>query len=481
MSKKTVSVLLLLILTIAIALFSFTSCKNEPEPTAAPRAGEIPPIPSKTTPISSIGEDELDTLSALFGNIGRFFSDYSETYEDSGAKPLYKLMNNPHFSLDKNISLFAAASSGSYGVDAEHAKGYEHGEIAGAIGVNEDGEFFLSVDAAVTTELFGWEDEDIHLEFEILNSDWIKVFIGEKEDYKTPDILFDFSDPNADFEVYKGGANTPLSDGDEKDACIDMLNFLLFLGVKSMSDATIEIDNVILTDTIPGDVDNIASFNLNGLVKLSGTLSKDAPTIYDIDEKHHYGISEFYSSFLISVESLSVKAAVATEVTLNAGKEDEEVKSELLAATLSVKKLALSGAFGDSEVTSLKCEKLSLSLSNNAADEADALSLSLELSNLDFTFEIVKQTFKSVARLMNRIHFGGSFTLGFAAMTGELSAGVVTDFDVTLGSLSSIPFISITPKAAVIDGKFYSTDDTKDLLIEYCDMALSFLRRLSLS
>ena len=200
MSKKTVSVLLLLILTITIALFSFTSCKNEPElgPTEAPKPGEIPPIPNNLTEINSLEEDQLSDLSTLFGGFGRFFIDYYNTYESRGAlKPLYKLMNSPNFTLDKGISISASASSGTFG-DGENPPEYSHNEITGYIGNYEyevspgkkDTKICLYLDTVVTTELFdGWAVDDdgdgnydgiaIHLEYDLIEGDWLKVFIGE--------------------------------------------------------------------------------------------------------------------------------------------------------------------------------------------------------------------------------------------------------------------------------------------------------------
>ena len=113
--RKTVSVLLLIFLILAVALFSFTSCKNEPElkPTEAPEPGEIPSIPNNLTTINSLSEEQTKALSTLFGDVGRFFVDYSDTYGyDDNDGPLYDLMNNPQFSFgDATATLSSAASS----------------------------------------------------------------------------------------------------------------------------------------------------------------------------------------------------------------------------------------------------------------------------------------------------------------------------------------------------------------------------------
>lgn len=489
MSKKTVSVLLLLILTIAIALFSFTSCKNDPAsaPTAAPKPGEIPPIPNNLTEINSLEEDQLSALSTLFGGFGRFFIDYYETYESDGElRPLYKLMNSPHFSLDKGISLSASASSGSFG-EGENPTAYSHDEITGYIGNYEyedehgkkDTKICLFLDTVVTTELFGWDEGvAVHLEYDLIEGDWLKLFIGEKDDYDTPDILLDLESDHCEIE------STTLGNEDD---CWDMLSFLMFLGMKSMSAATIEIDNVTLTDRMldKNDTinnDNLATFTINGLIQLNGTLweGTKAPKVLVFDDSHYrIDIEDFFSFFSVNIKTLSIQAAVATKDTFDKDTDKETVKSDLLSLNLSIENLSISEALvDDTDTTStnktnaarIKCDKLSLSVSNSALEAEDVVSLSLELSDLNFDSAMV--TYRSISRRISRAPLlDGSFTLGFGIQAAGHSAGMVTTFDVLLGS-SRIPFITIIPKSAVLDGSFYDTDEVRELLIEYCDLAI---------
>ena len=486
MSKKTVSVLLLITFTLAVALFSFTSCKNDPAPapTAAPKPGEIPPIPNNLTEINSLEEDQLSALSTLFGGFGRFFIDYYETYESDGElKPLYKLMNSPHFSLDKGINLSASASSGSFG-EGENPTAYSHGAITGYVGNYEyevspgkkDTKICLFLDTVVTTELFVWDEGvAVHLEYDLIEGDWLKVFIGEGND--TQEILFDFDGNDIDVE------SETLSDQD----CWNRLSFLMFLGIKAMSAATIEIDNVTLTDNMLNNDDtinndNLATFTINGLIQLSGTLweGTKAPKVLVFDDSHYrIDIEDFFSFFSVNIKTLSIQAAVATKDTFDKDTDKETVKSDLLSLNLSIENLSISEALvDDTDTTStnktnaarIKCDKLSLSVSNSALEAEDVVSLSLELSDLNFDSAMV--TYKSISRRISRAPLlDGSFTLGFGIQAAGHSAGMVTTFDVLLGS-SRIPFITIIPKSAVLDGSFYDTDEVRELLIEYCDLAI---------
>jgi hypothetical protein len=457
MSKKTVSVLLLLILTLAIALFSFTSCKNDPAPTAAPRAGEIPSIPNNQTKINSLGVTQKDTLSTLFNDVAEFFVSYADTYGlDDSDEPLYELMNDPFFSLDKNASIFASESSGTF-----RDKAYSHTEIAGFIGVFDDEDangFVLSVDTTVTAEgLFANENEIIHAEFCMHGEDWLKIFIGEKnDDYATPDILFDYGDGN----IYLNGSTTALSDGEAIAENQKKIDFLMFVGLKALSNATIDFENVTLTDSSDENPTSMATLTINGQIKLSGIFQNNS-TDFDATDFDDFDIEDLFSSFTVSVESLSIQAAVATDATTSEGD-----KSELMALTLSVKNLSLSAQYetaGEPEVSTLKCDKLSLSLSNSDAD----VVFSLELSDADFamTFDMGLEDLE------------GSATIGLGAKAGENSVGLLTDFEFTMGSFTGLPYVTFTPKAAVINGAFYSTKDAKDLLIEYCDMLVAFLRQ----
>ena len=455
MSKKTVSVLLLLILTLAVAIFSFTSCKNDPAPTAAPRAGEIPSVPNNQTKINSLGVTQKDTLSTLFNDVAEFFVSYADTYGlDNSDEPLYDLTNCPEFSFEKEAILSASASEGTF-----RGQPYSHEEITGSIGIHEIAESFcIFADTTVTAdELFGWNAEKIHIEYDLAGNKWINIFIGEKENYGTPDIRFE-----SDGDVYANYVNESsiaLPYGEQKDECKRKADFLLFLGYKALSDATIDLENVVLNDTSDENPTSFASFTINGQIKLSGTLKN--VTDFDALDFDEFDIEDLFSSFSASVESLSIQATVATDATTSEGKQ-----SEILAATLSVKNLSLSAQYetaGEPEVSTLKCDKLSLSLSNSDAD----VVFSLELSDADFamTFDMGLEDLE------------GSATIGLGAKAGENSVGLLTDFEFTMGSFTGLPYVTFTPKAAVINGAFYSTKDAKDLLIEYCDMLVAFLRQ----
>ena len=448
MSKKTVSVLLLIILTLAVALFSFTSCKNEvtPAPTRAPEPGDIPTVPSEATTISRLSSEQQTIIETIFSDISDFFVEYTDDFEVENTvppKPLYKLMNDPQLSFDKEISFSANAASGTF-----DANQYEHGDITGFIGIGtyvenekEEEDVCLFADAVVTMPLFNWTEKSIHVEYFLYGSDDIRIFI-DRDDYDgTPDLRYDGK--NRDF--YENG--TKVTNAEDKALLQKQIDFLLFAGMKALSGVTIDFSNITITDKLENNNDNLATFTLEGQVQLSGTLLENITT-YDSHDTD-FSIDEFYSSFSATVPSLRVQAAVATKT---------EDASELMAATLYVENLSLSAIYDeDDTTTTVSADKLSLTLSNGNS----YMVLSLNLSDLDFMMV-----------LGGGMDLDASFTLGLGLKAGENSAGLLTDFDITIGKVTGMPYISFNPKASVINGLFYSTSDTKDILIDYFDQLL---------
>lgn len=203
---------------------------------------------------------------------------------------------------------------------------------------------------------------------------------------------------------------------------------------------------------------NKAIFTINGKVQLSGEYlvdeNKKEITTFDSSKDE---LSDIYSSLSVSVESLKVQAAVATKVTTSEGD-----KSELLAATLDVTNLSFLMDYDNTNI-SLECDKLALSLS----DSKESVLLSLELSDIDFDLTSVE----SNARAIRTLSVSISSTVGLGIKAGENSIGLVTDLEIRSSGL--IPFITVEPKAAVINGSFYSTKDIKNILIDYLDMFIS--------
>ena len=464
--RKTVSVLLLIFLTLAVALFSFSSCKNEPElkPTEAPEPGEIPSIPNNLTTINSLSEEQTTALSTLFSDVGRFFVDYLDTYGyDDNDGPLYDLMNNPQLSFgDATATLSAAASSGTFGTGND-AKSYAHEAITGYLSVNADKDIALCADTVVTTELFGWTaGTKIHVEYDMIK-DHVDIFIGEKENYNTFDIRCDDLDGSG-YSLYRDGQEGTVSSTDpDKPELENKVNFLMFIALRALNGATIDFSNVTLSDEMEGDTTggNKAIFTINGKVQLSGENKvvkvdnkEKEITTFDLSKDE---LSDIYSSLSVSVESLKVQAAVATKVTTSEGD-----KSELLAATLDVTNLSFLMDYDNTNI-SLECDKLALSLS----DSKESVLLSLELSDIDFDLTSVE----SNARAIRTLSVSISSTVGLGIKAGENSIGLVTDLEIRSSGL--IPFITVEPKAAVINGSFYSTKDIKNILIDYLDMFIS--------
>ncbi len=493
--RKTVSVLLLIFLTLAVALFSFTSCKNEPElkPTEAPEPGEIPSIPNNLTTINSLSEEQTKALSTLFGDVGRFFVDYLDTYGyDDNDGPLYDLMNNPQLSFgDATATLSAAASSGKFTLgEGENAKlyEYEHGEVTGYLGVNAKGHVVLCTDTVITTELFGWTaGTKIHVE-DTLNEGYSDFFIGEKTDYKTFDIRFDLNGNG--FDIYEDGSDTCVNSSTDsekkyKAALKEKVDFIKFIVTKALFKSTIEIkdvtitDNRLLEDEKTIDDANLATFIVNGTVELSSKAKKvkDPNTNKETDEEvstydeSYHELSELFSSLSVTVSDLSVQAVVSTKVTT----EKKETKSEQLAATLDVTNLSFLIDYSDDETMTLECDKLALSFS----DSKDSLLISLELTDLDFDLSSVESNAR--ARHSLSVSLSSTLGLGIKALgtstenystegtTVENSFGLVTDFGFRF---SGLPLVIIDPKAAVINGSFYDTKEVRNLLIDFIEMLL---------
>lgn len=459
--RKTVSVLLLIFLTLAVALFSFTSCKNEPElkPTEAPEPGKIPSIPNNLTTINSLSEEQTTALSTLFGDVGRFFVDYLDTYSGS-KKPLYKLINDPQLSFgETTATLSAAASSGTFGTGND-AKSYAHEAITGYLSVNADKDIALCADTVVTTELFDWTaGTKIHVEYDMIK-DHVDIFIGEKGENDPFDIRCDDLDGSG-YKIFKNGdVSNQVTDATDKENLEKKVNFLMFIALRALNGATIDFSDVTLSDVMDGDTtgDNKAIFTINGKVQLSGEYlvdeNKKEITTFDSSKDE---LSDIYSSLSVSVESLKVQAAVATKVTTSEGD-----KSELLAATLDVTNLSFLMDYDNTNI-SLECDKLALSLS----DSKESVLLSLELSDIDFDLTSVE----SNARAIRTLSVSLSSTVGLGIKAGENSIGLVTDLEIRSSGL--IPFITVEPKAAVINGSFYSAKDIKSILIDYLDMFIS--------
>lgn len=448
MSKKTVSVLLLIFLTLAVALFSVTSCKNEPEltPTVAPDPGKIPSVPNSLTTINRLSEEQTEAFSTVFGDVGRFFVDYLDTYGyDDNDGPLYDLMNDPQFSFgDATATLSAAASAGTF-----RDKSYEHGEIIGSIGINAKTNICLFADTVVTTELFDWTaGTKIHVEYDMIK-DHVDIFIGEKANYETFDIRCDNLDGSG-YSIYVNGNQGTVSypESQELEKKVD---FLMFIALRALNGATIDFSDVTLSDTMEDDDtgENIATFTINGQIKISGEYGED-----EVDDFTAFqdDIAEIFSSFSVSVESLNVQAVVTTKVA---------DASEIISATLDIEDLGFDMDFTDGRSIDFGCGKISLSLS----DKEGSTLISLELSNLAVGF--------SGSPLTSHLEVKLSSTVGLGLKAGENSVGLVTDFE--MRSSGFVPFITIEPKAAVINGSFYNTKEIKGILIDYLDMLLSLV------
>ena len=452
MSKKYNSVLLLLIFTLAVALFSFTSCKNDPAPTAAPRAGEIPSVPNSQTKINSLGAEQETVISDLTTSFGSFFVSYMETYEDI---LLEWVDNQKGLSLNKGISLSSPEDSGTFRGNA-----YEHGEISGSIEyVDTENSYFLFVNTDITIEALGWNNKSISIKYDLMEDNPIYLYTGDNGNADVADICLDYANNN---KFYLNENTTAVSDPTEIARLRTIFDYLGFIGVKALSKATAEVTDANISLTY--DEDNVASFLVNGQVQFNAELAEsvDENSLVFFNEDDDIDpMEEMFLSFSATLTDLSVQASVSTKVGTD---------SEMLSGSLDVKNLSLIRVYGDEAASIISLEKAALSLSNSD----DNVILSLELS--DLSIDMSKSSLSSVSkgsrRVMRSFRFGGSTTIGVGLKVGENSAGVVTDLEFTLGTLSRMPFISFTPKAAVLNGSFYNTSEVKNLLIDYFDMLL---------
>lgn len=447
MNKKTVSILLLIVITITVALFSFTSCKNEPNivPTAAPKPGYVPEIPNNATPLSKVGENDMDSINALTESLGRFFEEYTSTYEDS----LDDLQDSATVSLSKPLIISAPDGEGSFGGDA-----FEYSDFSGKIDLvgsiepePSDESFFLIIEGKVTSEVFGEGEHTVRMEYDLMEDNPYYFFLdGSTEPSFYIDA--DFSDPE-NYKYYGSESTAPLADNEKIAAVKAKIDLLMFIGYKALSEATVDLD---MEAVMRVDDDNSLSVGLNGQIQLSGEYRDDIgeSNLDFFDDV----VVDLFKSFTATASDLTITATLST-------KEGNETES--LSATLSISNLALSSEYAetpaDDEVTSVSFDKLALSVRNSD----DSVILSLEFSD----FNLSAQSTDGVP-LLNT-----STTIGLGIKANDNSVGLVSDIELTSGKITGMPFININPKAAVINGSYYQPEGIKDTIFEYLDMLIT--------
>ena len=469
MNKKTVSILLIIVVSIAITLFSFTSCKNEPklEPTAAPEPGYVPEVPNNVTPLSKIGEDDLEAINTLGEGLGRFFADYTTTSTGTGTKSgKYKTslesILEAKLTLSKPISISAPDGEGSF-----RDKAFTYSDLTGEIDyvpVNpntpDDKSFFLFVEGKVTSEVFGEGEHTVKLKYDLMETDPYYFYLDGSE---TPVFSVDWFDHGVNRYYYYPDGNDYLSEGDRLTEVKKKTDLLMFIGYKALAEATVEIED--LQAEMKVDNDNILAAGITGLIQLSGEpLEKiDEDDIDFLDDP----VVDLFKSFTATAPDLTVTATLSTK----AGNDTDGYETERLSATLSLSNLSLGTIYGnlgndskddDEDLTTVSLEKLALS----AWNKDDSVILSLELSNFNLSAEM---------SLSPRINL--SMTLGLGIKVDDNSVGLVADFELTSGKTIGLPFVNFYPKAAVINGSYYEPEGITDSLYDYLDMVISAISK----
>ena len=465
MNKKTVSILLILFVSIAIALFSFTSCKNEPklEPTAAPEPGYVPEVPNNVTPLSKIGEDDLEAINTLGKGLGRFFADYSGTGTKAGKyKTSLESILEAKLTLSKPISISAPDGEGSFGGNDFTYKGFT-GNVDFTTDPSKPSSthksLFLIVEGKVTSEVFGDGEHTVKMSYDLLEYEPYYFYL----DGSTTASFYinaDYDNP-ANYKYYNS-AKEELADSD-KAAVKKQIDLLMFIGYKAFAKATVEIEDLLAEKKI--DENNILNVGITGQIQLSGDpLEKiDEDNIDFFDDP----VVDLFKSFTATASDLNVLANLSTK----AGNATDGYTTETLSASLSLSNLSLGTIYGnlknesnddDKDLTTVSFEKLALSAWNSD----DSVILSLELSDFKLSSLFDSNPIMNI-----------STTLGLGIKAYDSSMGVVADFELTSGKTIGLPFVNFYPRAAVINGSYYEPEGITDSLYDYLDMVISTISK----
>ena len=459
MNKKTVSILILIIFTLAVALFSFSSCKLEPklEPTPAPEPGAVPQIPNEATTLSKVTDTEMKSITGLIETVGRFFADYSETYEDE----IEGLQDSTDISLKNEISISAPDGEGTF-----RTKDFTYSDLTGRIDYvprdknnpNSTKSVFLIVEGKVTSELFGEGEHTIRMENDLMEDNGYLFYLDGSE---TQSFAIEPIPYNGNHKYYDGKnqiITTEENYAEHKAAVKEKIDLLMYIGYKALSKATVDLSGVILS--LSNGEDNVLEVALDGQILLSGEYRE---TIKEDIDFFDDAVADLFTTFTATASDLSVTAQVSTKTVVA-----EEALTETLSATIDIKNLSLSTAYAattkDDEVTSFSFDKLIITAWNSD----DYLSLSFEAS--DFNLSLIKTADDDTLVEV-------STTLGLGLLIDEESVGLVADFEMTTGAFSGIPYFTFIPRALAIDGAYYDPQAVKRFMLEQIDELAAALKR----
>ena len=466
MNKKTASILLIIFVSIAIALFSFTSCKNEPklEPTAAPEPGYVPEVPNNVTPLSKLGEDDLEAINTLGKGLGRFFADYSGTGTKAGKyKTSLESILEAKLTLSKPISISAPDGEGSFGDNDFTYKGFT-GNVDFTTDPSKPNSthksLFLIVEGKVTSEVFGDGEHTVKMSYDLLEYEPYYFYLDGSE---KPVFSVAWFDHGVNHYYYYPEGNDYLSSGDRLTEIKKKTDLLMFIGYKALAEATVDIED--LQAEKKKDENNILNVGITGQIKLSGEpLEKiDENNIDFLDDP----VEDLFKSFTATASDLTVAATLSTK----AGNETDGYTTETLSASLSLSNLSLGTIYGnlknesnddDKDLTTVSFEKLALSAWNSD----DSVILSLDLSDFKLSSLFDSNPIMNI-----------STTLGLGIKAYDSSMGVVADFELTSEKTIGLPFVNFYPRAAVINGSYYEPEGITDSLYDYLDMVISTISK----
>ena len=468
--KKTAYILILIFIASAVALFSFSSCKNDPAPvpTEAPEPGSVPKIPNDTTPLSKLGGDAITAFDDLFEGLGRFFTDYTDKYEDS-----LDSFEDGEISLSSPLSITAPDGDGSFR-DNDFSYSDFKAEIK-PVDVDPteevDDEFFLIVSAKVSSEALELDEQIVRMEYNLMEDDDYYFYYGSN-------AIPEFSVINHDHEInkyyyYPEGSKTCLNNSSDQyypenpdeeslaaklDEVKELSDYFMFIGYKAMSQATVNLSG--LSASIELDESNILTIETDGKIQLSGKYLSDEEINTNNNITFFYDpVDDLFSSFSATASDLTLTATLSTSAVV-----DTKTLSETLSATITIEGLKLSTVYetdDEDESTTVSFKKLSLSLSN--ADKS--IKLSFEAS--DFSMSCLDS--------YDGLLVKASAMLGFGVKIDDSSVGLVMDFEMKTGIATGIPYMEFTPKALVINGSYYEPDEIKNEMIDYVDVLSAFL------
>ncbi len=126
-------------LVVLFVMLAFVACKNEPEATAAPAAGDVPAIPNSNTPISAVGTAEKAVIQDMISDLADIFEDFGKGISRAVAAPTFRgsvtITTADGSLIEEGTTISYSGITGSL---VGGGKGVLNLEVTGSFAVNAD-------------------------------------------------------------------------------------------------------------------------------------------------------------------------------------------------------------------------------------------------------------------------------------------------------------------------------------------------------